>query len=191
MHLYLGYSGIGHTKGYMIADSVTYLNGKKVIYFGNIYLSDGVLWVSSIEPHKFFFQEGIGSIFPFGYIQGTGDIDFSLLLCLHQDEDLVYIRNPESLYQCDYDCMLGSIDEHRKNKLHVYPNPIYTEFYVQSDEIVLDEAFIYTVYGQCVTHIKLHQELQKINIADLQKGVYFLKVTDIHGNIYSTKIIKI
>ena len=168
--------------GYMIADSVVTVKGKKVIYF-NAYAGYG--------NHKVFFMEGIGSIF--GFLENMYEcrLKFNVLLCVHKDEELVYIRNSESSYDCDYNCMFSSVNENTKSKLSVIPNPVSNEFYIQSDLINIDEIFIYNFQGQCVSQIKLKEEFQKINIAALNTGIYLLKAKDIRGNIYTTKIIKL
>jgi hypothetical protein len=174
--------------GYMIADSITNIAGKKVIYFD---MYAGYSSYPPYENNKVFFMEGVGSIFgPLewhtAYVGGS-----NILLCIHKDEELVYIRNPESSYQCDYQCIGEGINEHTKNKLHIYPNPVFTEFHIQSDLINLDEVFIYTIQGQYVRHIKIQEEFQKINIAHLHAGIYLLKVKDTQGNIRVEKIVKL
>jgi len=174
------YSGTEYSF-YMIADFVTYLDGKKVIYFETIF---------GIGNQKVFFMESIGSMLTF-FNSSICDLEFSLLLCAYKDEELFYIRNPESLYGCVYNCMGTNINEYSKNKLQVFPNPVNNEFHIQSDKIHLDEIFIYTIQGQCVKHTKIYEEYQKINIASLPAGIYLLKAKDIQGNIFTAKLIKL
>lgn len=92
---------------------------------------------------------------------------------------------------CEYYFCGYNVNEVMINHIKIYPNPVSTEFYVQSDEIILDEVFIYTIQGQFINHIKLQEYSQKINIATLQAGIYLLKVKDMQKNIYTMKLIKL
>jgi len=150
------------------------------------------------RPHDYPYEysyiiEGIGStmgLFSFLYEKESPIYSpfYAMLRCFTVNEDPIYIE-PTGWGDCT---PLNTIEDYYQNKtmITVYPNPVSHEFQIQSDLSNLDEVFIYTIQGQCVSHIKLQCKSQKINITTLQAGVYLLKVKDTQGNIYTTKIIK-
>ena len=173
--------------GFMIADSVYSIDGQKTITFDGPYYKEGD------NVYKYYFDFFPKVIFIEGIGPNYGPFDWSseqqMLLCVHKDDDLVYMQQED--IGCELDNPGGGINDVDINKIKIIPNPVYTEFNVQSDAINLDEVFIYTIQGQCVSNIKIDEEFQKINIAGLQAGFYLLKVKDIQGNFYTTKIIKL
>ena len=179
--------------GYMVVDSLSDLDGRKVIYFGNIFVDCGS-WnenYPSINPDKFYFREGIGSVFgPIDYQYCNGGMGLKKLLCVHQDENLVYIRNPESSYQCDYKFADG-IDEHSKNELNVYPNPVTDQLTIKNDEFKITHIQIIDIMGRVVKNIVLKNESKIIvNMSALHSGLYLIKA-NMNGSIVTEKIVKL
>jgi Secretion system C-terminal sorting domain len=62
-------------------------------------------------------------------------------------------------------------------KLNVYPNPAnhYLQLNVNTD-LIKKEAFIFDAHGKKIKSFFIHTTNQKIDIASMQKGIYFLSV---------------
>jgi len=176
--------------GYMIADSVTYFEGKKIIYFKDIIQMNPYLWIPFSD--KIFFMESIGSTFVFfDSSDGCGE-GFNLLLCAYKNNDLVYIRNPESSYGCDYNCMGSNINEYSKNNLHAYPNPAYSTFQIKGiDDFQNYTVSIYNMYGQLIMQKQIVNENDIIHIENLSKGVYIVNLSSKNNVVTTSKLIKL
>ena len=171
--------------GCIVVDSVVNLEEKKVIYFED-FTFDGV-------PYKICFIEGVGATFgPTSYrYEYTGNLEMNILLCVHKDEELIYIRNPESSYGCDY--QYGSnIEEHSINKLNLYPNPTHSTFQIKGiDNFQNAIVSIYNTYGQLVMQEQVFNKDDIIHIENLINGVYIVNVQIKEGIIAKCKLIKL
>ncbi|MCK4678268.1 MAG: lamin tail domain-containing protein, partial [Bacteroidales bacterium] len=68
----------------------------------------------------------------------------------------------------------------------IYPNPGDGQFYINSSGV--DLAYeIYSIVGQFITSDVITQKVQEINLTDLDKGIYFIKLTDENSNEYTIK----
>ena len=71
-----------------------------------------------------------------------------------------------------------------ENKLYIYPNPAKDEIYISSNERI-EEVTVYNVNGQQT--IAISQQLSAnsctINIANLNSGIYIVKINTEKGNI--------
>jgi len=189
--LYYHYSGLNVNNGFMIADSIYSINGQRTITFEGPFTVHNGIYVN-----KYHF-ESLGYFSKVAFIEGIGPnygpLDWiswiQMLLCTYKDDDLVYMQRED--LRCGYNDCGGGVNERMSDKIKIIPNPVSTEFYVHSDDIRLDEVYIYTIQGQCISHKKLQDELQKINVINLHTGIYLLKIKDTQGNVYSTKIIKL
>jgi hypothetical protein len=169
--------------GYMIVDSVTYLDGKKTIYLGNSF--NGI-------PFEIRFIEGIGATFgPLShkYEYSHGALGLNILLCVHKNENRVYIRNPEASYGCYY--QYGwNINELPKNRLNLYPNPVTDQLTVKNGELTITHLQVIDVLGRIIMNITTQNKSEiTINTSVLNPGLYFIKAT-INGNSVIEKIIK-
>jgi len=179
--------GLSNTNGFMIVDSIYFIDKKKIITFSGPYtIWENIVYEYSSEYiTKFTFIEGIGPNYgPFDLVW-----EERMILCIYKDNDLVYIQRED--LGCDYNNIGGSVNERELDRIKIIPNPVSNEFHIQRDLTDLDEVFIYTIHGQYVSHVKLQKDSQKINITMLQAGIYLLKAKDIQGNIYTTKLIKL
>ena len=65
--------------------------------------------------------------------------------------------------------------------INVYPNPVNDKLFIET-ETVVEEVVIYDVYGRHqVTETPSHQGDLSIDVADLNSGVYFVKVVTENG----------
>ena len=86
-----------------------------------------------------------------------------------------------------YEALTTSIQDIIVNDLHVYPNPAVDMLYL-SLEIPLDRLEMYNVMGQ---RVKILQNPErKINVSDLESGIYLLHVTDVEGVMHEAKFLK-
>ncbi len=76
-------------------------------------------------------------------------------------------------------------------KLDVYPNPVSSGRFTISSGIGVKEVEIYSVIGQTVYHQSYNKMSQQIEIndADLQKGLYLVKVTSRNNTVAVKKVV--
>ncbi len=74
-------------------------------------------------------------------------------------------------------------------RINVYPNPakntLFLEIKNKDENKNKNKVFIYDIYGRVVKQFKIQNSKLKIQVEDLEKGVYFVKIGE-----YSTKFIK-
>lgn len=85
------------------------------------------------------------------------------------------------------DSTLSTTEIETNNKLSIYPNPT-TDFLNINSEIAISELKISDINGRIINNLQFIDD--KLNVGELQKGIYFIKITDINGNISTEKIIK-
>lgn len=85
------------------------------------------------------------------------------------------------------DSTLGLSKLETKNKLAIYPNPTTDYIYIKSD-IEIKEIRISDLNGRIINNIAFSDN--KMNLGNLEAGIYLAKISDIDGNITTEKIIK-
>jgi len=129
--------------------------------------------------------EDIGSNFGLMYTAfylGVVDIDFELLCCKLQNE-LLFINSTQNT------CYLSSvgIDNPEMDNICVFPNPTEEKINVKGNYIKSVE--LSNIYGHVVFRNNVNDNYVSININNMLKGMYFLKVSAENGQ-YVYKIIK-
>jgi hypothetical protein len=84
-----------------------------------------------------------------------------------------------------------------KNQLSIYPNPCGEKLLVTSEKLLVNTIVITDVLGRiCISPspservgVRLNGGFE-VNISNLPSGIYFLKTTDIKGNILNAKFVK-
>jgi surface protein len=85
------------------------------------------------------------------------------------------------------DCSSLGIEELEISKLKLYPNPAVSELNVAIDYHLIDEPYIiFDGLGRIVLEGKFKEVESTINLKELSKGIYYVKVSDSH----SSKFIK-
>jgi len=80
-----------------------------------------------------------------------------------------------------------SVENLDKNKINVYPNPASNMIYF-SNQKEIQSLRIYSIQGQ---EVKLNMiSKNSLNISELASGIYTIIITDIDGNIYRNKFVK-
>ena len=72
-------------------------------------------------------------------------------------------------------------------KLALYPNPVANDFKINME---LSSLKIYSTTGQLVKSFEKSNVDTNFNVGNLQNGIYFVKATDVNGNIGNAKFIK-
>jgi len=73
--------------------------------------------------------------------------------------------------------------EENKLLINIYPNPTNDLLNIVGIE---GETVIYDIYGKIIKS----SNLNSLNLSDLDAGIYFLKISDKNGNVYSFKVVK-
>ena len=129
--------------------------------------------------------EGIGAMEGLLYschIVNAGGITLHELLCYHEDGELVWQNSTYNTCLID---PLSIQDNTEASGLQVYPNPAKDRVVIEGMEVV--EVKVCNTSGQVVKTVRGTNE---IDIADLAKGVYLLRITDADGKVYTNKITK-
>ena len=129
--------------------------------------------------------EGIGAMEGLLYschIVNAGGITLHELLCYHEDGELVWQNSTYNTCLID---PLSIQDNTEASGLQVYPNPARDRVVIEGMEAV--EVKVCNTSGQVVKTVRGTNE---IDIADLAKGVYLLRITDADGKVYTNKITK-
>lgn len=82
--------------------------------------------------------------------------------------------------------LLGLNDVEETSLIYVYPNPTKDIIYIKGKDIILTEVI--SVLGEPLKQIKPSEENFQIDISDLSKGLYLIRVTS-NQNIITKKII--
>jgi hypothetical protein len=85
------------------------------------------------------------------------------------------------------DSTLGLSEAEQKNNLSIYPNPTSDYLLVKSD-LKIEDIQISDMNGRIINNLKFQDN--KMNLASLQTGIYFAKISDINGKLKTVKIIK-
>ena len=83
-----------------------------------------------------------------------------------------------SLIKTDY-IEVGPIGIHEtgnKNNIRIYPNPAKNNLFVEQKNGKYSEIKIYSVLGKLVYQDNLNEVITEINLKNLNKGIYFVKV---------------
>jgi hypothetical protein len=85
------------------------------------------------------------------------------------------------------DCSSLVIEELESSKVKLYPNPAISELNVNVDYHLIDEPYvIIDGLGRVVLEGKFKEVENTIDLKELAKGIYYLKVSD----SYSSKFMK-
>jgi hypothetical protein len=83
----------------------------------------------------------------------------------------------------------NGIEEYKGNKNYVYPNPFNDELKITMDNYHVYTLALFNVYGARVLQMDF-THTANVNTAMLSQGLYFYKITDTDGKVYSGKILK-
>jgi surface protein len=82
----------------------------------------------------------------------------------------------------DPNCVLGT-EEFDTNNIKLYPNPVINILNIKSDYNLINQPYtIIDGLGRVVLNGKLNEVDSTINVEELSKGIYYLKVSDKNAN---------
>lgn len=126
--------------------------------------------------------EGIGSefglLFPGSRFLVGGTYD---LLCYYEDDDLIW-QNPN--FNSCYLSTDGVEESEAGVSLSVHPNP--AKDLVRIEGLESSEVQIYNTLGQLVS---VNHNTNEISVRDLPKGIYLLRITDVNGSSFTSRIV--
>ncbi len=76
------------------------------------------------------------------------------------------------------------------NGLNIYPNPTNSNFTIASDNSTIKSITIYDIVGREVMHQSLNKKSALISLAGYSSGLYFIKVVNENGEVFTKKIVK-
>lgn len=80
--------------------------------------------------------------------------------------------------------LITGVDENLAASFEVYPNPMSNTLYINGD---VQDVTIFNAVGQQVLFV---EKANEINVADLNEGLYFVRMSDKKGNSVVKKIVK-
>jgi len=143
-------------------------------------------WGYYMQPESWI--EGIGStnglFFP-GYFDEVDGMDWTVLLCVHIDGRLIY-QLDDTFYH-KYNCYIHeygvNINENKKEILKIYPTIVDNMLYIETDRNIENFDYkIINVQGQVMNEGMFTSNT--INVASLNKGFYFIVISDNKNKIY-------
>ncbi len=92
----------------------------------------------------------------------------------------------------EHSTILGLKDFHFNNKIKLFPNPVVDFLTIEADGIDLRNIVVLNLLGQELKTINLEDNLisKRIDLSNLNNGVYFIKISSQNGNSTIKKIIK-
>lgn len=130
---------------------------------------------------------------PFTYVNSSVEPKFVLLTFTTNaiagagsGKDTLFIDDIEFIYK-DHSGL--SEYETRQHLLSVYPNPATDIITVSSPNLTNGEMKIYNIIGEQIMMHKLSSETSNINVSNLPKGIYMVRVTDQKGIVGTKKLI--
>jgi len=168
----------------IIIENITYKtmnNGeeRKILHLSSI-----SNWFSS--NYKEFWIEGIGSCL--GLLNPiTGELvgGFNSLLCLHENEELIFNDNPW-WGRC---YIMGSLGINAcDNQINIFPNPAKDMLYIENiDKLDVNNISLINIQGQIIRQFE--SRTTQLDVSGITSGIYFIKFSTSSGNIIQKIII--
>ncbi|MBR4453931.1 MAG: T9SS type A sorting domain-containing protein [Bacteroidales bacterium] len=175
----------------LVVDSIAYINGKKIIYFPYIEVSE--MWRNEYLFRdktivKLSFIEGIGSTYgPMGYDPLGGGYGLSFLLCVHINDSLEFIANANA--GCDINYV--SIEEKNiPQYIRIHPNPTKGMIEIKSNNLNIKQIELFDIFGKLLLEKKSSESTITLDISPYAKGMYLLRYTLSDDTQQTKKIIK-
>jgi hypothetical protein len=86
--------------------------------------------------------------------------------------------------------LISDVQEHLPYDLSIYPNPAENEIQIQSEVLEGSTLQVFTMYGKLVKNEFINQsEYARVDIADLDAGIYILQLSNQDGLLAAQKLI--
>ena len=166
---------------YLIVDTVTYVNGRKVIWFPPI--QESAFFSTGERNYPLCFIEGIGPSYgPFGKIETISHEDcLDLLLCVHHGDSLQYMT--DSVLGCEQ--FVSMVPEYPESVVHLYPNPASQLLNVEFDGMDNPQGIITVMdmSGVVVLAQECKSTVTQLDISRLKSGIYVVVFRNENGKI--------
>ena len=165
--------------GSVVVDSVTYSNGRKVIWFPPV--SDvSFFGLDMYSSYPLCFIEGVGPTYgPFGYVMFSLENWLGLLLCVHHNDSLVYMT--DTVLGCVQHVVF--VSEHPDVSMKLHPNPagntIHVEFEGTDDPQGL--LTVTDITGVAVLIRECHEPVTQLDVSHLTPGLYVVSFRNAQG----------
>ncbi len=84
---------------------------------------------------------------------------------------------------------ITGISESLRNKIHIYPNPAYDRIIIENPDLLYCiSACIIDIMGTEIRKIDINEGV--VNVGDIKSGIYFLRLNNADGSIWTYKFIK-
>ena len=125
------------------------------------------------------------SSYIFSDVRPSEDQNMYRLAMVDQDGDIDY----SNIIQVNY-----NLEEH--NQFEIYPNPVLNEMTLEINSSVTQQAYfqIFNTTGKIFKEGLIHFEKGtnsfNFNISDTQKGLYFIRISGLDGNLWMSTFVK-
>lgn len=181
--LYCPYNNLVNCDTFYVTQTDTFnIGGLYRKRISSIFKSGGI----SLQAEDWY--EGIGTLKGLhygGYPPYIGEL--MKLLCFKNNNQLIFENT--SSYNCYYTNV--GVNETELSQFSIYPNPVSDNLYInnfQSKEFYLQ---IFDIKGQLVFNQKLLEQINKISISNLQRGIYYVVIYNNSNKVFTKKIKKI
>jgi hypothetical protein len=151
---------------YHIVDSVFYNNGLKNIRFNGNFMFGNI-----IEP--ILFTESIGPNIGLDYMFPEF-LSTSMLVCMQRGNSYEYLYHDSTFRSFCFPVGNYEINEKEKD-IRLYPNPANETINIESS-VNIQSIEIYDLAGQLLIHQQLNTKYSTIDIEQLTKAVYIVKI---------------
>lgn len=135
------------------------------------------------ETYKYTIPESIGS--PNGVDVDLNNVHFLAFVTEHQSSGAktMPILNVCKLEHVEHGL---SVEENVESTSCIYPNPVKDVFTITADDV--KRVVMYNSLGQIVKSIEANDDNLKIDVSDLENGMYFVNIIDNNENVITNKV---
>ena len=135
------------------------------------------------KTYKYTIPESIGE--PSGVKVDLNNVHFLAFVTEHQASGA---KTMPILNVCQLNNVANgeSVEENIETANYVYPNPVKDVLTITSDNV--KQVVMYNSLGQIVKTVEANENNMKINVSDLQNGMYFVNIIDNAGNVTTNKV---
>ena len=77
----------------------------------------------------------------------------------------------------------GIGNQNMKDDIQIYPNPARDEFYISSENQILERVVVYNSIGKIIISEKINSNIHSIDISKFSNGIYFVRLISKTGEI--------
>lgn len=174
---------------WMLVDSVTFVNSKKILHLSAVSEDDAIWWYPFLAMEGAYnislrFMEGVGPMYGIVPPHQQGDV----LLCLTKDDTLYYMTHPD--LGCWQD--LNAVSDYPEVSMILYPNPSDQQLFLRfsTEENVRGVVYVRDNRGRVCLREDVAAPITSLNIRNLSSGIYMLTFIDQQNRKITKKIIK-